>query len=76
MVRALPRQRSAVQLRRNRRPHDAIPGKALGRNSKGASSRPSHFSILSGTPGAAQGSDMLGVTIPPFAKEVSRPTPA
>ena len=45
-----------------------MPGSARRRRSMGASSRPSHFRILSGVPGAAQLSEVLGVTRQPLAK--------
>ncbi len=53
-----------------------MPGKALGRSSSGASSRPSHFRIFCGVPGAAQESEVLGVMSAPLAKLVSSPASA
>ena len=41
----------------------------------GASSCPSHFRILSGVPGAAQLSEVLGVTRQPLAKLAPSPGP-
>ena len=75
MVLVLRRQRAAVQLRRKAGPNDIRPGSAPSRSRKGASSRPSHFRSCQGRPGAAQGSDMLGVIRLPLANEVSSPTP-
>ena len=47
---------------------------APGRSSIGASARPRYLRMVRCTPGAFQGSDMLGVTMPLLAKLVSNPT--
>ena len=50
-----------------RRPQPASAGRARGRSSMGASARPIQRSRSRQTPGAFQGSAMLGVSMPPLA---------
>src|SRR6266850_247096 len=65
--------RAGVHSRRNARPQSHCARSARGRNSNGASSRPSHFRILRGTRGFAQGWACDTEICPPLANEVSRP---
>ena len=48
---------------------------ARGRNSSGASARPSHLRIFSGASGLAHGSAYDAEIWPPLANDVSRPAP-
>ena len=76
IARMFASDRSALHSRRNAAHHSHCIGSSRGRNSSGASGRPSHLRILRGADGLAHGSAWLTAIWPPLARLVSSAGPS